>query len=56
MQNVIVDIRRLCEELLDKNVDSIKKLTIGNFFFFNRSSYCANSGNRTRKEHQRSAV
>ena len=29
VQTVIADIRRSCEELLDKNVDSIKKLAIG---------------------------
>lgn len=34
MQLVTVDIRRLCEDLLGKNVDSIKKLTISEFFSF----------------------
>lgn len=28
IQNLIVDIRHLCEELLDKNVDTIKRLNI----------------------------
>lgn len=31
VQDVMVDIRRLCEELLDKNVHSIKTLTISKF-------------------------
>lgn len=37
MQNHIVQIRRLCEELLNKNVDTIKQLNIGKHNEFTRA-------------------
>ena len=37
VQNRIVQIRRLCEELLNKNVDTIKQLNFGKYDEFTRA-------------------
>ena len=51
VQEIIVDIRRLCDELLDKNVHSIKQLNIGKSLPRYMDSIDANNIDRTKSDH-----